>query len=135
MSGESWDIYFTVEEARALVPGLREFLTAIQDEKRELDEQAQALHELAPAVNGNGHATEAARQEARMKGLIDAIRRKIAEITELGVEVKDLDRGLVDFPSLRDGRVVFLCWLVSEPTVSYWHDIEAGFRGRQPLDS
>ncbi len=135
MSWESWDIYFTVEEARALVPRLRELLTAIQDEKRELDEQAQALRELAPVVNGNGHVTEAARQEARMKGLIDAIRRMIAEITELGVEVKDLDRGLVDFPSLRDGRVVFLCWLVSEPTVSYWHEVEVGFRGRQPLDS
>jgi hypothetical protein len=134
MSGESWETFYTVEEARALVPQLREILTAIQADKRELDEQADALRQLAPAMNGNGHATEVSRQEGRMKGLIDSIRQKVAEVTALGIEIKDLDRGLVDFPSLRDGRVVYLCWLVSEPTVSYWHDVDAGFRGRQPLD-
>jgi hypothetical protein len=85
-------------------------------------------------MHGNGHATMSANLEQQIKRLIDAIQEKINQITRLGIELKDIDRGLVDFPSLREGRVVYLCWLVSEPTVSYWHEVEAGFRGRQPLD-
>ena len=134
MSEDQWETYFTVEEARALVPQLRELLETMRAEKEELDEKSEALQELAPAMNGNGHAVMSASLEQEMKRLIDAIQEKIERITRLGVEVKDIDRGLVDFPSLRDGRVVYLCWLVSEPTVSYWHDIETGFIGRQPLD-
>ncbi len=134
MAEDQWETYFTVEEARALVPQLRELLETMRAEKEELDEKSEALQELAPAMNGNGHAVMSASLEQEMKRLIDAIQEKIERITRLGVEVKDIDRGLVDFPSLRDGRVVYLCWLVSEPTVSYWHDIETGFIGRQPLD-
>ncbi|HEU4792186.1 MAG TPA: DUF2203 domain-containing protein [Nitrolancea sp.] len=134
MAEDQWETYFTVEEARALVPQLRELLETMRAEKEELDEKSEALQELAPAMNGNGHAVMSANLEHEMKRLIDAIQEKIEQITRLGVEVKDIDRGLVDFPSLRDGRVVYLCWLVSEPTVSYWHDIETGFIGRQPLD-
>jgi hypothetical protein len=85
-------------------------------------------------MHGNGHATMSANLEQQIKRLIDAIQEKINQITRLGIELKDIDRGLVDFPSLREGRVVYLCWLVSEPTVSYWHEVEAGFRGRRPLD-
>ena len=134
MSGERWATYFTVEEARALVPQLRKLLEAMRAEKEELDVKSHALQELAPAMHGNGHATMSANLEQQIKRLIDAIQEKINQITRLGIELKDIDRGLVDFPSLREGRVVYLCWLVSEPTVSYWHEVEAGFRGRQPLD-
>lgn len=55
------------------------------------------------------------------------------EILSLGVEIKDFERGLCDFPHLRDGKVVYLCWQRNEPSVEWWHDIEAGFAGRQPL--
>ncbi len=134
MAQEPSETYFTVEEARALVPQLRELLETMRVEKEELDEKSRALHELAPAMNGNGHAAVSAGLEQQMKRLIDAIQEKIDRINRLGVEIKDIDRGLVDFPSLRDGRVVYLCWLVSEPTVSFWHEIETGFLGRQPLD-
>lgn len=134
MSEEPWETYFTVEEARALVPQVRELLETMRAEKEELDEKSHTLHELAPAMNGNGHGIASANMEQHMKRLIDAIQDKIEQITRLGIELKDIDRGLVDFPSLRDGRVVYLCWLVSEPTVSYWHEIETGFLGRQPLD-
>ena len=54
-------------------------------------------------------------------------------IHALGVEIKDLDRGLCDFPALREGRVVYLCWVFGEDDIEWWHDIEAGFAGRQPL--
>lgn len=130
-----WEILFTVEEARALVPRLRELLETMREEKEELDKKSEALQELVPAMNGNGHAVVSANLEQQMKQLIDSIQAKIDQITRLGVELKDIDRGLVDFPSLRDGRVVYLCWLVSEPTVAYWHEIETGFLGRERLDT
>jgi hypothetical protein len=126
--------YFTVEEARALVPRLRGLLIALQAEKRELDQLLGELRRLAPLAFLNGHGAPLERIEQRVAELTRSIREKVRVIHQLGVEVKDLDMGIVDFPSLRDGREVYLCWRVDEPTVAYWHDLDAGFRGRQPLE-
>ena len=126
--------YFTLEEARALVPRLRGLLTALQVEKRQLAVEADALQRIAPAMRSNGHGVAARRHEERVAELTAAIRAKLRQIGALGVEVKDLDTGLVDFPSLRDGRVVYLCWRADEPTVAFWHELDAGIAGRQPLD-
>jgi hypothetical protein len=126
--------YFTVEEARALVPRLRGLLIALQAEKRELDQLLGELRRLAPLAFLNGHGAQLERIEQRVAELTRSIREKVRVIHQLGVEVKDLDMGIVDFPSLRDGREVYLCWRVDEPTVAYWHDLDAGFRGRQPLE-
>ncbi len=60
--------------------------------------------------------------------------QRIAEIDELGITVKDLDMGLIDFPCLRDGREVYLCWKLGEPGIDWWHEIDAGYAGRQPLE-
>src|SRR5579884_816496 len=125
---------FTVEEARALVPRLRPMLRRLQQQRRELAEEQQALEHLTAAMRGNGHANEARRREQRAGELAAGIRSGLRRITALGIEVKDLDSGLVDFPSLRDGRVVYLCWRVDEPTVAYWHELDAGFIGREPLE-
>lgn len=126
--------YFTVEEARALVPRLRGLLIALQAEKRELDQLLGELRRLAPLAFLNGHGAQLKRIEQRVAELTRSIREKVRVIHQLGIEVKDLDMGIVDFPSLRDGREVYLCWRVDEPTVAYWHDLDAGFRGRQPLE-
>lgn len=126
--------YFTVEEARALVPRLRGLLTALQVEKRNVTEEVAALQRLTPAMRADGYAGQAIRHEMRIDRLVAAMRDKLNQIQKMGVEVKDLDVGLVDFPSLREGRVVYLCWRVDEPTVDYWHELDAGYRGRQPLD-
>lgn len=134
MSGHEPLRLFTLEEARELVPRLRVLLTALQSETRQLEAETQALDELTPAMRTNGHAHDAAHREARIQELLEAIRGRVREIVGLGVEIKDINSGLVDFPSLRDDRVVYLCWRVDEPTVGYWHELEAGFLGRQPLD-
>ncbi len=126
--------YFTVEEARALVPRLRDMLLALQSEKRELDRELNELRRIAPLAFLNGSAQKLQAHEKRIATLVRAIREKVRAVHELGVEVKDLDMGLVDFPSLRDGREVYLCWKVDEPTVAFWHELDAGFRGRQPLE-
>lgn len=126
--------YFTVQEAQALVPRLRALLTALQQEKRELDRELAELRRLAPLGFLNGHGAELKKREARVTELSQAIRQKVRTIHALGVEVKDLDMGIVDFPSWRDGREIYLCWKADEPTVRFWHERDAGFRGRQPLE-
>ncbi|HEU5424586.1 MAG TPA: DUF2203 domain-containing protein [Nitrolancea sp.] len=125
---------FTLAEALALLPRLRELLTALQTERREMAEELRALEQLTSAMRANGHAAEAARREKRLGELTAAIRSGLQQMATLGVEVKDLDSGLVDFPSLREGRVVYLCWRLDEPTIAYWHELDTGFLGREPLD-
>ena len=63
----------------------------------------------------------------------EQVRRRVKQITALGVEIKDINTGLVDFRARRDGREVYLCWRYDEPEVAHWHDLDAGFAGRQPL--
>lgn len=126
--------FYTVEEARALVPRLRDILTTIQSEKHMLEMEVERLTELSPVARTNGHAAEASRLEQRIESLAQSIEQHLTEITSLDIEVKDIDTGLIDFLSLRDEQVVYLCWKIDEPTVAYWHPIDTGFRGRQPLD-
>lgn len=124
---------FTYEEATALIPVLRPMLRSIQERKRELDELRVKLEPYTEAMRTNGHASQAAKLEAKLHGLVDSLRESVAEIQDMGVEVKDLDMGLVDFPALRDGRVVYLCWIVDEPQIDFWHDLDTGLAGREPL--
>ena len=133
MASEHAPKLYTVEEARALVPRLRVLLTALQVEKQQLDAALSALSELTPAMRANGHALAALQHERRITELTASMREKIMETTALDIEIKDLDAGLVDFFSLRDGRVVYLCWRVDEPTVAHWHELDTGFAGRRPL--
>ncbi len=125
---------YTLAEARELLPRLRPMLTEIRDLRREIAAHASTLKEMAPKTSGNGHAPEVARLEGRISNCVDTIRDRLEEISKLDVEVKDLEIGLVDFFSLREGRIVYLCWSVDEPTIAFWHEINTGFRGRQPLD-
>jgi hypothetical protein len=127
---------FTVEEAEALLPSLRETLAAMQACKREIDAVRAALADAAGHSAGNGHVAnqdELANQRRRAEALVDELNTHLASINEQGVELKDLDQGLLDFPSERDGRVVYLCWKLGEDRIGWWHEVEAGFAGRQPI--
>lgn len=124
---------FTLEEATALLPVLTPILRLIQENKRRLDELQTQLEGFTPAMRTNGHAAQAAAVELEISSLVEALQSDIAEVQRLGVEIKDLDMGLVDFPSLRDGRVVYLCWQVDEPEIAFWHDLHTGLAGREPL--
>lgn len=124
---------FTVAEARALLPVLRPILIGLRDDKRQSTELRRRLGELSSLSRRNGAAAEAEEVERRIALQYQKIARQLEELSALGVFVKDLDHGLVDFPSLRDGRPVLLCWHLAEPDVAFWHPIDEGFRGRQPL--
>lgn len=127
--------YFSREEANELLPFLRQVMPEIAGKKRELDAHRQALGGVAAQSRGNGHALEETvhRHEEAYKRLTAELRELVERVQATGCEVKDLDAGLVDFPALREGRVVYLCWRLGEPEVAWWHELDTGFAGRQPL--
>lgn len=120
---------FTVEEANALLPDLQEILGDIFRHRNVLREKAPHVEPILNASPTNGGGREGSEYGVEAYRLY----RSIDQIRELGVVLKDLDSGLLDFPHERDGKVVFLCWHPPEERVEYWHEIEAGYQGRQPL--
>jgi hypothetical protein len=120
---------FTVEEANALLPKLREVLDDLALHRDALHEKAPHLEPILKAAGTNGGGRVGSEYGVEAYNLYLAIGR----IQELGVILKDLDMGLLDFPHEREGRVVFLCWHPPEEQVEFWHEIETGYAGRQPL--
>ena len=120
---------FTVEEANALLPTLRELLDDLALHRDALREKSPNLEPILRAASANGGGRAGSEYGVEAYRLYLAV----ARIRELGVLLKDLDMGLLDFPHERDGRVVFLCWHPPEERVEYWHEIDAGYAGRQPL--
>jgi hypothetical protein len=126
---------FTLDEARSHLDTLREVLPRLIEASREAEPLREQLLAVQRAAAGNGHVTddELAKKRQRLEKLADSINADIGLLNEKGIEVKDLSRGLVDFPSEREGRVVYLCWMYGEDDIAYWHELDAGFPGRQPL--
>ena len=120
---------FTVEEANALLPKLREVLDDLALHRDALHEKAPHLEPILKSAGTNGGGRVGSEYGVEAYNLYLAIGR----IQELGVILKDLDMGLLDFPHEREGRVVFLCWHPPEERVEFWHEIETGYAGRQPL--
>ena len=120
---------FTVEEANALLPRLRDLLDDVAAHRDAIREKAPHVEPILRAAALNGGGRVGSEYGVETYKLYLAINR----IRERGVLLKDLDAGLLDFPHEREGRVVFLCWMPPEEKVAYWHEMEAGFAGRQPL--
>lgn len=125
----SFDRLFTVEEANALLPTLQELLDDVAVHREASREKALHLEPVLKAAISNGGGKTASEYGVEAYRLYLAIER----IQRLGVILKDLDMGLLDFPHEREGRVVFLCWHPPEERVEYWHEIQSGYQGRQPL--
>jgi hypothetical protein len=128
------DKLFTLEEALALLPAVRQMLLEIQQRKRTLEELSARLDGLLGSTSGNGHHAanvELMRREVQAEAT--ALQQLMSELDATGAVLKGIDEGLLDFPSLREGRVVYLCWRLGEETISYWHELDTGFAGRQPL--
>jgi hypothetical protein len=130
----SWSLLFTVAEANALLPEIVPLLMEMRSRKVELDTALAALEKLMPAMRLNGHAAEARALEARIHDLSTELAAGVDHLRDQGIEIKSIDHGLIDFPCLRGDRVIYLCWRLGEgPTIRYWHEIDAGFAGRQKL--
>lgn len=126
---------YTIEEANAMVPQVRAVLLQLAVEKGRLEQAVAALaaHGDGGTTNGNlAHADAVARSEAEMTEIGGGMRALVEHLESLGVEVRDLEQGLVDFPGERDGQPVWLCWRLAEAEVGFWHPIDEGFTSRQP---
>ena len=122
---------FTLQEANALLPSVRTILAKIQRAHRKLVHYREEAKKAAAAAEQGGGGIESGVAYAT---LLTELTVQLSELETLGVQLKDFERGLVDFPSLRDGRVVLLCWQLGEgDELEWWHDVDAGFAGRTPL--
>lgn len=122
---------FTIEEANSLLPSVRTIVKSIQRSHRRLISFGTTAKRAAAGAERGGGGMARGPQYARL--LVD-LSLGAGQLESLGVQLKDYSQGLIDFPSMRDGRVVLLCWKADEgDQLEWWHDIEAGFAGRQPL--
>jgi hypothetical protein len=132
------DRTFNLDEAHALLPVLESLLrTAISGKKlmEEVEAEMQALtHRIF--LNGGTHVdvVAVARRKAERTKAEQRAKDALAEIDSIGVQVKDIDIGLLDFPCVVEGRVVLLCWKMGETSITHWHSTEEGFAGRKPID-
>jgi hypothetical protein len=123
------DRHFTVAEANAMLDRLKPLLRDLRD-ARDLLTDAEVHEALSEATPGNGGGTPG----KQVGQAFLEVRRLLAEVSELGVVIRDVDRGLVDFPAVIGEREVYLCWELGEDEVGFWHDLETGYRGREPLE-
>ncbi|HEV8589076.1 MAG TPA: DUF2203 domain-containing protein [Pyrinomonadaceae bacterium] len=122
---------FTVEEANSLLPNVRPIVHKIQRAHRRLETLQSAAKRAASGAEHGGGGIPNGQRYAQL--LVD-LSIGASELETLGIQLKDYGHGLIDFPSMRDGRVVLLCWKADEgDNIEWWHDVEAGFAGRQPL--
>ncbi len=127
---------FTVEQANAVLPLVRSITTDLVRLSREVIERRERLALLSAGRSANArdpYSEELAQIEDELDKDTEQLQDYVEELRALGVEPKSGPEGLVDFPSMMDGRLVYLCWKLGEPEVLHWHELEAGFSGRQSL--
>ena len=125
-----------MEEANSALPWLEEMLAHMVPLRGRLETQQIELLSLMQHRSGNGatsHDQEIGEAEKTQDNLARQLRQDLQEITDRGIIVRDIVRGLVDFPSDREGQTIFLCWLRGEPQIDYWHGTNEGFGSRKPL--
>jgi len=127
---------FTVDQANSMLPLVKAIVTDVSQLYSELVDRQQRLDHLLAGRDreaGDPYSDELREMEGQMERDRLRLREYVQELQELGVECKDPGRGLIDFPSEMDGRTVYLCWMLGEPEVLHWHELDAGFAGRKPL--
>ncbi len=132
------DRSFTLEEAQALLPVLESLLRTAIDGKKLIETVEGEMQDIAHRVflSGGMHVNivPLARRKAEREKAIQHVKDALAEIDATGVQVKDLDIGLLDFPCEVEGRTVLLCWKLGEKGITHWHTVSEGFAGRKPID-
>ncbi len=123
--------YFTLAEANAALETVRPLMQEAHRLRAQiLEQRPEVWPAIARSVGNGGNATL-----SKLVREFDRLDRLVHEILGVGAEIKDINTGLLDFPAMREGREVCLCWKLGEPAVEFWHDADAGFAGRQPIDS
>jgi hypothetical protein len=129
---------FTLDEAQDLLPVLESLLRGAIDGKKlieSVDAELQAIaHKIFLSGGMSINVVHLARRKAQREKAVQRVKDAMAEIDAMGVQVKDLDIGLLDFPCEVDGQIVLLCWKLGEQSITHWHGVSEGFAGRKPVD-
>lgn len=129
---------FTLDEAQSMLPLVESLLNRAIDSKQAAEAIDNELTNLARRIHVTGgmsiDVAKVSAQRAELEKNIQRARETVQEIDEIGVQVKDLESGLLDFPCRVEDEVVLLCWKSGEPAIEHWHTVEAGYKGRQPID-
>ena len=132
------DRTFTFQQAQTLLPVLESLLRTAIDGKKFIETVDNEFQELAHRVFLSGglfiNIVQLARRKAEREKTVQRVKDAVAEIDAIGVQVKDLDIGLLDFPCEVEGRTVLLCWKLGEKGITHWHGVSEGFAGRKPID-
>ena len=126
---------FTLAEAESLLPRLTELMLELRVRKAEYDRFMRQVEELGQTMRGNGHFVDAGLKEAQagLEQAAEGVNSLAEEVQEMGCELKGIEEGLIDFRAEMDGREVYLCWKFGEGRIDWWHELDTGFAGRQPL--
>lgn len=120
--------HYTVEEARALLPQIREWLAELHQSRRRLKQLDDRIaHLISDGADAGGEAVQ-----SQIK-LLAELQGKLAEFQRREIQIKDVERGLIDFPAIIGGKEVFLCWEQDEDDIEFWHDLDSGYAGREKL--
>ncbi len=129
---------FTLQEAQVLLPLLETLLKKAIDGKKLVEQVDEEFQQVSNRIFLSGgcevDVAGLARRKAEKDQALQQIKDALAEIDATGVQVKDLDIGLLDFPCVVEDRVILLCWKLGEKSIEHWHGLEEGFRGRKPID-
>lgn len=137
---QKWPKLFTLEEANHAIPVVERTFEWLDERRSELAQLGRSV-EVLELISASGATDTSPDQaqfhetKARFDALVEEMHAELAHLTDLGIVLRDLETGLVDFHTLRDGKIVFLCWRRGEDAISFWHEIEAGFAGREPINS
>ena len=129
--------YFTVDDANQKIPWLELKLQEIVSSNKNIKQLKMDLDNILRKRSSNGHSdTDQDVQDNRKEidTSVDRLKSVVQEINDSGIILKDIDLGIVDFPAVWKGREVYLCWLLGESSIQFWHEIDIGFAGRQPLE-
>ncbi len=131
------DRTFTLDEAQQLLPVLESLLRRAIVEKQHIEAIAKEFQQLAGHVFASGGCeldiVALSRRKAERDKSVQHLKDTVEEITAMGVQVKDLDMGLLDFPCVVEGEVILLCWKLGEERIAHWHGLEEGYKGRKPV--
>jgi hypothetical protein len=127
--------FFTLAQANAALETVRPLLIELQRSHASLDEARRRYAGYAAVLQRYGLLVEWHLIEGEIAEILDRIHKGIETVAALGVELKNIEQGLIDFPAMRNGEVVYLCYRLDEPEITAWHHLHTGFAGRQPVDS
>ncbi|MGC8634742.1 MAG: DUF2203 domain-containing protein [Candidatus Limnocylindrales bacterium] len=126
--------YYDIDAANARILELRPLLEGLRADRDALAQAQRELRERLASDGAPGVEAPLRDHEARVRAIVRRMERAVAQIDAWGVTLRDIPSGMVDFPALASGRPIWLCWRLDEPAIAWWHELSAGFAGRQPLN-